>query len=115
MKRASLESGRDGEFVVVPRDLPRGALPADRFAPTLQAILDDRTNAAPGLAALAERIEREPTSGFPWDERAGASPLRTGAPATPFLKFGDVVRIGGLDEGGRSIFGAIERETRKYG
>ncbi len=74
MKLASLKSGRDGKLVVVSRDLRR-ALAADGVAPTLQAALDDWTNAAPGLEALAERIEREPDSGFPFDERACASPL----------------------------------------
>ena len=34
-----------------------------------------------------------------------------GAPATPFLKAGDRVRIWMEDEAGRSIFGAIEQEV----
>ena len=74
MKLASLKSGRDGALVVVSRDLSR-ALSARAFAPTLQAALDDWPGAAPGLADLAERLEREPDLGFPFDERACASPL----------------------------------------
>jgi len=35
--------------------------------------------------------------------------LRDGQPSTPFLKFGDVVRIEMLDRDGVSIFGAIEQ------
>lgn len=35
--------------------------------------------------------------------------LRDGKPSTPFMKFGDVVRIEMLDADGRSIFGAIEQ------
>lgn len=35
--------------------------------------------------------------------------LLKGAPATPFLKFGDTVRIEMLDASGHSIFGAIEQ------
>lgn len=35
--------------------------------------------------------------------------LRHGAPKTPFLSYGDTVRIEMLDGGGRSIFGAIEQ------
>jgi fumarylacetoacetate (FAA) hydrolase len=37
-----------------------------------------------------------------------------GKPRTPFLRFGDHVRIEMLDESGRSIFGAIEQEVVKY-
>ena len=35
--------------------------------------------------------------------------LRDGKPSTPFMKFGDVVRIEMLDAAGNSIFGAIEQ------
>ena len=37
-----------------------------------------------------------------------------GQAATPFLKFGDRVRIEMLDEQGRSIFGAIDQEVVRY-
>jgi fumarylacetoacetate (FAA) hydrolase len=37
-----------------------------------------------------------------------------GKPRTPFLKFGDRVRIEMLDEGGRSIFGAIDQQVMRY-
>jgi fumarylacetoacetate (FAA) hydrolase len=37
-----------------------------------------------------------------------------GKPRTPFLKFGDRVRIEMLDEAGRSIFGAIDQEVVRY-
>ena len=37
-----------------------------------------------------------------------------GKPRTPFLAFGDRVRIEMLDESGRSIFGAIDQEVVKY-
>ena len=37
-----------------------------------------------------------------------------GKPKTPFLKFGDRVRIEMLDEAGRSIFGAIDQEVMRY-
>ncbi|MDI3258602.1 MAG: fumarylacetoacetate hydrolase family protein [Sinobacteraceae bacterium] len=37
--------------------------------------------------------------------------LRHGAPRTPFLKWGDRVRIEMLDETGRSIFGAIDQRV----
>ena len=36
--------------------------------------------------------------------------LRDGEPSTPFLKFGDRVRIEITDKEGHSIFGAIEQK-----
>lgn len=40
--------------------------------------------------------------------------ITTGAAKTPFLKFGDVVRIEMKDETGHSIFGAIEQTVTRY-
>ena len=40
--------------------------------------------------------------------------LRSGKPVTPFLKFGDKVRIEMNDAEGRSIFGAIEQDVVRY-
>lgn len=40
--------------------------------------------------------------------------ITTGAPKTPFMKFGDTVRIEMKGEGGHSIFGAIEQTVRQY-
>jgi fumarylacetoacetate (FAA) hydrolase len=41
--------------------------------------------------------------------------IRDGAAKTPFLKFGDTVRIEMKDKEGRSIFGAIEQTVEKDG
>jgi len=40
--------------------------------------------------------------------------LENGAPRTPFLRFGDHVRIEMLDRDGKSIFGAIDQHVRVY-
>jgi fumarylacetoacetate (FAA) hydrolase len=40
--------------------------------------------------------------------------IETGAPQTPFLAFGDRVRIEMLDPAGRSIFGAIDQKVVPY-
>jgi fumarylacetoacetate (FAA) hydrolase len=40
--------------------------------------------------------------------------LRDGKPTTPFLKFGDRVRVEMFDEQGRSIFGAIDQAVERY-
>jgi fumarylacetoacetate (FAA) hydrolase len=42
-------------------------------------------------------------------EKRTVETLEHGAPRTPFMRFGDVVRIEVLDRDGRSIFGAIEQ------
>ncbi|MES2148803.1 MAG: fumarylacetoacetate hydrolase family protein [Pseudomonadota bacterium] len=40
--------------------------------------------------------------------------IEQGAPATPFLKFGDSVRIEMVDSAGASLFGAIEQRVAPY-
>ncbi len=40
--------------------------------------------------------------------------IETGAAKTPFMRFGDQVRIEMLDRAGHSIFGAIEQTVQKY-
>jgi fumarylacetoacetate (FAA) hydrolase len=41
--------------------------------------------------------------------------LATGAPQTPYLRFGDKVKIEMYDSAGRSVFGAIEQTVKKIG
>jgi fumarylacetoacetate (FAA) hydrolase len=41
--------------------------------------------------------------------------LATGSPKTPFLRFGDKVKIEMYDAAGKSVFGAIEQTVRKVG
>ena len=40
--------------------------------------------------------------------------IKEGKPKTPFMKFGDTVRIEMFDKSGASIFGAIEQVVEKY-
>jgi fumarylacetoacetate (FAA) hydrolase len=47
-------------------------------------------------------------------ERRMIETIEHGGPRTPFLKFGDRVRIEMLDDAGASIFGAIEQEVTRY-
>jgi fumarylacetoacetate (FAA) hydrolase len=42
-------------------------------------------------------------------ERRAEEALASGEPKTPFLKYGDTVKIDMSDAAGRSIFGAIEQ------
>ncbi|GGD34100.1 fumarylacetoacetate hydrolase family protein [Pseudoxanthomonas indica] len=46
-------------------------------------------------------------------EQRTVETLRDGKPSTPFMKFGDVVRIEMLDRDGHSIFGAIEQRIEQ--
>jgi fumarylacetoacetate (FAA) hydrolase len=45
-------------------------------------------------------------------EQRTVETLRDGKPSTPFMKFGDVVRIEMLDAEGNSVFGAIEQKMQ---
>lgn len=45
-------------------------------------------------------------------ERRADEEIQQGKATTPWLRFGDTVRIDMLDAGGRSIFGAIEQQIR---
>lgn len=76
MKLGSLkEGGRDGMLIVVSRDLAR-AVRAGGIAPTLQAALDDWSNAAPRLNALSEALNAGKADGaFALDTAALAAPL----------------------------------------
>ena len=76
MKLGSLkEGGRDGTLIVVSRDLTH-AVRASAIAPTLQAALDDWSNAAPRLNALSEELNAgAATDRFALDMNALAAPL----------------------------------------
>ena len=76
MKLGSLkEGGRDGTLIVVSRDLTHAARAAG-IAPTLQAALDDWSNAAPRLNALYDEVNAGTAAGrFALDLNALAAPL----------------------------------------
>ena len=76
MKLASLkQGGRDGTLVVVSRDL-KHAVRATGVATTLQAALDDWSNAAPRLNALSEALNAGTAQGtFALDMAQLAAPL----------------------------------------
>jgi fumarylacetoacetate (FAA) hydrolase len=76
MKLGSLkEGGRDGTLIVVSRDLSR-AVRATSIAKTMQAALDDWSNAAPRLNALYEALNEGRADGaFSLDVATLAAPL----------------------------------------
>jgi len=57
-------------------------------------------DAAAGCSCIAERRVRETIDG--------------GKPVTPFMSFGDRIRIEMFDRGGKSIFGAIDQKVVRY-
>jgi fumarylacetoacetate (FAA) hydrolase len=75
MKLASLKKGRDGELIIVSRDLKQ-AVKTTAIVPTLQAALDDWATMAPQLQALSDQLNTGKASHtFAFDESACASPL----------------------------------------
>ena len=74
MKLASLPHGRDGQLVIVSRDLAWYAA-ADHLVPTLQAALDDWERHEPALQALATELEHGAIPRERFHERRVAAPL----------------------------------------
>lgn len=75
MKLASLKGGRDGQLVVVSRDLGL-ATSASHIAPTLQAAMDDWDRAAPRLEALSQQLTLGTAPGeFRFEPSRCAAPL----------------------------------------
>ena len=75
MKLASLKSGRDGQLVVVSRDLSR-AVGAYDIAPTLQMALENWDSVEAPLRERAEALEAGSVEGdFPFDPAAVDAPL----------------------------------------
>lgn len=74
MKLASLKDGRDGQLIVVSRDLSK-ATDAGDIAPTLQAALDEWDVIAPQLAARYEMLNAGQVESFAFDQAECDSPL----------------------------------------
>lgn len=76
MKLATLKDGsRDGELVIVARDLKQG-LSAHAIARTMQAALDEWEMIAPQLQSLAAELNAgNAQNTFPFDPKAAAAPL----------------------------------------
>ncbi len=75
MKLASLNKGRDGELIVVSKDLTK-AVSAGSVAPTLQAAIDNWDAVAPKLDALYQQLNNGEADGaFDFTQTDCASPL----------------------------------------
>lgn len=74
MKLASLKDGRDGQLIIVSRDLSR-AVDGSDIAPTLQAALDEWDVTAPQLAARYALLNAGKVDSFAFDQSECDSPL----------------------------------------
>src|SRR6266513_2285265 len=74
MKLASLKRGRDGQLLVVSRDLERAA-DASHVVTTLQAALDDWDAAVPRLQEIADALEAGRIAHLAFDPKKCAAPL----------------------------------------
>ena len=90
-----------------------GADMAFNFPQLIAHAARTRSLAAGSIIGSGTVSNRDPAAGSACiAERRMLEQIEGGAPATPFLKYGDHVRIEMKDEGGRSIFGAIEQDVR---
>ncbi|MBL4801167.1 MAG: fumarylacetoacetate hydrolase family protein [Emcibacter sp.] len=74
MKLASLKHGRDGQLVVVSKDLSVYVSASD-VAPTMQAALDDWATNEGKLRAIYDELQAGTLTGTPFDPAACAAPL----------------------------------------
>src|SRR2546430_13196103 len=74
MKLASRKHGRDGQLIVVSRDVARAA-DASHVVPTLQAALDEWDAAAPRLQEIADALEAGRIAHLVFDPQTCAAPL----------------------------------------
>jgi fumarylacetoacetate (FAA) hydrolase len=74
MKLASLKSGRDGQLVVVSRDLSF-YVEAGSVAETLQGALDDWAQCGPRLEVISNDLNAGDVEGTPFDPKLCGSPL----------------------------------------
>ncbi|MDN4035724.1 fumarylacetoacetate hydrolase family protein [Massilia sp. YIM B02443] len=67
-----------------------------------------------GSGVVSNRAGRRRTPGYASiAEQRWLETIEGGAAVTPFMRFGDMVRIEMLDEAGKSLFGAIEQTFRR--
>lgn len=74
MKLASLKSGRDGQLVVVSRDLKR-AIAVPEIATTLQQAMDEWQELEPRLQVVSDQLNAGEIEGFEFDPRNCDAPL----------------------------------------
>jgi fumarylacetoacetate (FAA) hydrolase len=90
-----------------------GADMAFNFPQLVAHAAKTRALAAGSIIGSGTVSNRDPSAGAAClAERRMLEQIENGASRTPFLKSGDRVRIEMKDEGGRSIFGAIEQDVR---
>ena len=91
---------------------PRGDVDAlFRFPDIIAHLASTRDIEAGSIIGAGTVANRDPSAGVACLlEKRAVEILKHGSALTPFLKFGDSIRIECLDEDGTSIFGAINQE-----
>ena len=81
--------------------------------PQLIAHLCKTRNARAGSIVGSGTVSnKDARRGYPCiAEKRALEMIEDGAPATPFMRFGDTIRIEMLDAAGKSIFGAIDQKV----
>jgi fumarylacetoacetate (FAA) hydrolase len=94
-------------------DVPLGSLPAEQdyafdFADTIEYVTRTRPLGAGSLVGLGTVSSRNPDNGFGCIfEKRAVEIISDGEPRTPFLTYGDIVRIEAFAPDGTSLFGSI--------
>ena len=103
------EAGVDMTFSF-PRLVAHAAKTRELRAGTIvgSGTVSNKENGGPGRPASAGGIGYSCIA-----EQRTVETIVAGAPATPFMRFGDRIRIEMLDDAGRSIFGAIDQRIRR--
>lgn len=103
------EAGVDMTFSF-PRLVAHAAKTRELRAGTIvgSGTVSNKENGGPGRPASAGGIGYSCIA-----EQRTVETILAGAPATPFMRFGDRIRIEMSDDAGRSIFGAIDQRIRR--
>ncbi|MEN3278448.1 MAG: fumarylacetoacetate hydrolase [Massilia sp.] len=87
---------------------------AFNFPQLIAHLCRSRTVRAGAIVGTGPVSNREAGAGYACiAEQRSREAIADGTPSTPFMRFGDTIRIEMLDEKGKSIFGAIEQAVRR--
>jgi fumarylacetoacetate (FAA) hydrolase len=100
---------------------PLGVLPADRdydfdFGDVLAYLTRTRELRAGSIVGLGTVSSRDASNGFGClAEKRAEETVTAGQPSTPWLSYGDTVRIEAFDRSGASVFGPIHEQVVRPG
>jgi len=87
---------------------------AFNFPQLIAHLCKSRKASAGSIVGSGTVSNRDTTLGYSCiAEQRSRETIADGEPSTPFMRFGDTIRIEMLDEKGKSVFGAIEQVLKK--